>query len=214
MITDVQIALEQVRARIRAALRAGEIANITKIAQSLDLSDETTDDFWDKYLSECETLISYERDLGSSPMTNTSATAVALMDLGGRSAFVICPGDSLIDLPMLAYSTVGRKNRSAAFHDASDWIVSSRQTVELPGSCPLPDAIRVVPDFPKHLLHETFARIFRMPPTAATEPLGDIAEAVEIIKAYGGKPPSMPLKNPDNADIEKLTSVYLDTVLA
>lgn len=210
MITNVQDALEEVRTRIQTELGTGQIADITQIVEELDVADETSDDLWNNYLSEREGLISFDCNYGSSPMINTSASAVALMDLGGSSVFVISPGDPGVGFPMLAYSAIERYNRAAAFRSATDWILSSRRAPEPPGACPLPDEVWAVTDFPEQQVREIFIQRFTDPVTAQD----DIAQARKIIEACGSAVPNIPLQNPEMADIEKLTSANLEAVLA
>jgi hypothetical protein len=69
------------------------------------LGDDDQDEFWDSLWGRATEIVLFERFHDASPMTNSTASAIELLDLGAGRVLLTSPGDISVDMPMLAFAS-------------------------------------------------------------------------------------------------------------
>ncbi|HJQ96250.1 MAG TPA: hypothetical protein VJ935_11170 [Acidimicrobiia bacterium] len=167
------------RDRLIDLLGEHDRANIDAVLEGFDLDEDTLDEVQGELIDRSERLIYFEIVFDASPMSNTHAASIDLLDLGGDFLFVVSPADLGIDAPGVAWAFCDRDDKRRAFELVGETITKSRLENELPAGGSLSDRIEVAKDFPQDVLQAAFSRIF-------TARHGDIDEAREIIARAGG----------------------------
>jgi hypothetical protein len=183
-------------------LRDGEV-NLDDVVDALPITDVQRERLNEK-INGGRTLLSAEAMCGddASPMTDTFASQLQLLNLGGRHVLLISPADESVDIPCMAYGAYPKSQYRRAFEKAADLVVTSRLEGGYPFAGSLPDTISKSSDFPRSLLEKAFERLFKAIPD-------DAADAIRVLTdedTEHGQPPGP-------GDPHALAIAYLDFAL-
>lgn len=132
----------ELRAKLVERLNEAHRVEIDSLLDELDPDREFDNDDRLELLDDSERLIELNINFDASPMTDSPATAVHALDLGGDQLFLISPSDWGIDYPAYAYGTFSKGNRQRAFEAAGAIIERSRLDRELPGGAGFQTSLR------------------------------------------------------------------------
>jgi hypothetical protein len=141
MTVDIDGALAKLGAEVRRRFRAGAEIALEGMVDDMDDDDET---LLDAVEDRMEILMDFEWIIDASPMTATSSSALAVLDLPGDTLLLVAPGDWLIDVPMEVFAELPRGDREAVHRAAADQLGVALAEGESPlHPAGLPEQIRL-----------------------------------------------------------------------
>lgn len=178
---DLRLLQLRLAEKLIQGLNASPEVEVNPLVEALELDEESEEELWDALHGGGEVLIRFERFFGASPMTDTTAGAIEILDLGVEPLFLVSPGDMSVDLPMTVFATVPRDDRTLAFELAGDVIVRSLREQSLPAGGSLDDRLYVARDFPDAVLRDAYRR-------AIDEGSVNMADLEEVLRSLNAWP--------------------------
>lgn len=125
--------------RTRQAPVEIEVEPIVDALLAPGTAEEINEYIWDAL----ETIARFERFHGASPMTDTSAAAIEILDTGSDRVILMSPGDPLVGFPMVAFASAPTGDWEAISQLVADIYRWSRANGTLPAAGSISDRIHL-----------------------------------------------------------------------